>query len=592
MTTILDPSNLDFADVKDSLKTYLSNQTEFLDFDFEGSGISVLLDILAYNTVYNAYYMNMVGNEMFLDSSIVRDSVVSHAKMLGYFPRSKRSATATIDLEIIPEDSPANILIPKGTLFSTTIDGTAYTFSTKEATLVYPVDGDYIAEDLEIVEGDLFTHTFTVDADYPEQRFILPNAGVDTSLLTVGIQNSISDLSYYVFRLADDYTEIDDESMVYFVQEVQDLKHEIYFGDGVVGYAPVAGNLIIVDYLISHGTAANGASVFTLASDISGYTSCTITTVESASGGAEEEEITSIKYLAPLNYITQNRAVTKSDYESLILRDFPNVDSVRVWGGEDNDPPIYGKVYVSIKPISGLVLSLTTKQNLVDSILRKRNMVSVEVEVVDPDYVYLVVDSIVKYKSSLCQLSASALQQAVIDTIYNYGQSDLDRFETYFRYSRFINLIDETDDSIQNNLTSIKLMYKLYPSFTVPTQYTIEFNNEIDAAFSSTGLPTLSSTSFVYNGQTCYFDDDGAGIVRIYRLANGVRNVVEGAAGSIDYTTGIISINSFMPSSIVSGDEYIELSVNPVSNDVTSLRNQLLVIETANISVTLVDEDL
>lgn len=587
---IIDVSELDFDAIKTSIKNSLKSQTTFQDYDFEGSGLSVLLNILAYNTVYNAYFQNMAAGEAFLDSSVLRDSVVSHAKMLGYSVRSPRAATATIDLTIIPTDSPVSILIPKGTKFESEIDGKTYTFTTNETTTVYE-SSDYIAEDLEIVEGTRLTHTFTVDSDWTDQRFILPNAGIDTSLMTVKVQNSATDLGYATFVLAQDYTTVEADSNVYFVQETNDGKFEIYFGDGVVGTKPVDGNLIIVEYVVCNGTLPNGAAEFVLSGGISGYTTVSIVVVSSASGGSDVESIESIKYLAPLNYVTQNRAVTKTDYENLLLRDFPNIDSVKVWGGEDNDPPQYGKVFVCINPQTGTVLSAITKQNLVDQILGTRNMVSIEVEIVDPDYIYLVIDSEVKYRSSLSNLSAGDLISAITDEIIQYGEDNLEKFGSYFRYSRFINLIDEADDSIQNNLTSITLMYRLYPSFTIPTNYTISFNNEIDSAFDETGNSTLSSTAFVYNSQNCYFDDDGAGIVRIYRLTNGVKNVVVSSAGTIDYVNGVISLNSFLPVSITSGDEYIELYVRPTSNDVEAQRNYLLMISEENINIELTDED-
>mgnify|MGYP000860508532 CR=1 FL=1 len=239
---IINVSELDFSTVKDSIKTYLRTQSTFQDYDFEGSSLSILIDILAYNTVYNAYFQNMVASDAFLDSAVLRDSVVSHAKMLGYTVRSPRSARATINLTIIPDDSPTSILIPQGTLFEAEIDGETYTFSTQETTTVYPVEGEYIVEDLEIVEGQRLTHTFTVDSDWEDQRFILPNAGIDTTLLTVQVQTSSTDLNTATYTLATDYNTITADSNVYFIQEANDELFEVYFGDGVVGNKPVDGN--------------------------------------------------------------------------------------------------------------------------------------------------------------------------------------------------------------------------------------------------------------------------------------------------------------------------------------------------------------
>jgi hypothetical protein len=407
-------TELDFDQIKSNLKTFLNSQTTFQDYNFEASGLAVLVDLLAYNTAYNAFYSNMIANEMFLDSAILRDSVVSRAKAVGYTPTSTRSAHAYVTLTLDLSTDGLPYTLPKYTTFNTTIDDVDYTFSTDDTIVLQDYSQvasltQYTAEEIEIVEGDVLTYSWTHDAESPE-RFIVPNSDVDTSTLYVTVQNSSSDLTSSVYTQVTDLNELTATSKVYFLQEIEDEKYEIYFGDGVLGKALENGNIISISYLVSHGAAANGANVFTDSSD-SNITS--VTTVYAAANGVSIESIEDIKYYAPKTYESQNRAVTKNDYQTLILTESPGLNSVRVWGGEEEDPPQYGYVMVCPKPIYGETLTPTAKTELTENILAKRNIVGVQVRIVDPTYLKLVVNSEVHYDSTLTNYSEGQLKQLV-----------------------------------------------------------------------------------------------------------------------------------------------------------------------------------
>lgn len=585
-------TELDFAQIKENFRDYLRSQSQFEDYDLEGSGMSVLMDILAYNTSYLAYYLHMVANEMFLDTAVLRKNVVSRAKAIGYTPTSRRSAKAVIRVEVFPGDAPSSITVPEGTRFSTNIDGRTYYFSTYDTYTIPLSGGRYVLDDIVITEGHRLTHRFTIDGSTltPSSVLRLPNAGVDTSLLKVRVQTSSVDTTTAVYKLADGITELDSESNVFFLQEGEGLTTEIYFGDGIIGKSLEDGNIVIVDYTVSNGSLVNLASSFQAVQNVGGYTNVIVSLNAAAAGGSDEEEIESIKFLAPLNYQSQDRAVTKTDYEVLIKKDFPAIDAVRVWGGEENVPPQYGKVFISLKPSEGLVLSNSLKDYITQQLIKKRNMVSVEVVIVDPDYIYLVIDSTVRYRSQLTNDSSGVIQQAIVDAIVDFGESNLNMFDSYFRYSKMVRDIDASHTSIQNSMTSIKLKYRLFPSFDAEEKHQIAFGNAVDSSLTTMNTPTLSSTGFTYNGFTCYFQDNQEGVIQIYRLVEGSRVIVQSNAGTIDYSTGDVVIDRLLISGTASGDDYVEIMVCPLFQDISTVRNQIIVVDEDNINVTLIDE--
>jgi len=381
----LQVSDFDFDDIKANLKSFLQDQSEFQDYDFEGSGFAVLLDLLAYNTHYLGFNANMLANEMYLDSADIRKNIVSLAKMLGYTPTSPKSPTATIDILMnnIPT-TVATITMAKGTAFTTTVDGESYQFVTNATHTLTPVSGVYKFSSIPIYEGTLVTFKYTVDSTDVDQRFIVPSVSADTTTLKVSVQNSASDTTTSVYALASGVTSLTSTSKVYFAQEMEDGKFEVYFGDGVLGTKLTDGNIVILEYIVSNKDEANGASTFTLSGNIGGYSDVTLTTVSSAQGGAEAQTKESIRYNAPLQYSAQDRAVTTGDYETIVQSLYPNAQSVSAWGGEDDETPVYGVVKIAIKAASGSTLTNTTKTNLVTQ-LKKYNVASVRPEIVDPE---------------------------------------------------------------------------------------------------------------------------------------------------------------------------------------------------------------
>ena len=413
----LEVSEFDFDDIKVNLKAFLQDQSEFQDYDFEGSGFAILLDLLAYNTHYLGFNANMLANEMYLDSADVRKNIVSIAKMLGYTPTSPKSPTASIDILLNNvTGSPATVTMNKGTAFTTTISGTTYQFVTNAEHILTPVNGVYNFSNIDIFEGTLVTFKYTVDSTDVDQRFIIPSINADTSTLKVSVQNSASDTTTSTYTLATGVTSISSDSKVYFLQEMEDGKFEVYFGDDVLGKKLTDGNIVILEYIVSNRDEANGASSFTLSGTVGGFTDVTITTVSSAQGGAEAQSKESIRYNAPLQYTAQDRAVTTSDYESLVQSIYPNAQSVSAWGGEDDETPVYGVVKIAIKAASGSTLTNTTKNDIVTQ-LKKYNVASVRPEIVDPEITKILLTSTVKYDEKATNKTANTLKTNVITTI-------------------------------------------------------------------------------------------------------------------------------------------------------------------------------
>ncbi len=393
----LQVSDFDFDDIKANLKSFLQDQSEFQDYDFEGSGFAVLLDLLAYNTHYLGFNANMLANEMYLDSADIRKNIVSLAKMLGYTPTSPKSPTATIDILMnnIPTTT-ATITMAKGTAFTTTVDGETYQFVTNASHVLTPTSGVYKFSNIPVYEGTLVTFKYTVDSTDVDQRFIIPSVSADTTTLKVSIQNSASDTTTNTYTLATGVTSISSTSKVYFLQEMEDGKFEVYFGDDVLGNKLNDGNIVILEYIVSNKDEANGASSFTLSGNIGGFSDVSITTVSSAQGGSEAQTKESIRFNAPLQYSAQDRAVTTADYETIVKSLYPNAQSVSAWGGEDEETPVYGVVKIAIKAASGSTLTNTTKTNLVTQ-LKKYNVASVRPEIIDPEITKILLTTNVKY---------------------------------------------------------------------------------------------------------------------------------------------------------------------------------------------------
>ena len=437
--------------------------------------MSVLLDTLAYNTHYLAYNANMLANEMFIDSADLRSSVVSKAKQVGYTPTSTSASTATIDV-LVNNASGASLTMSRGTKFTTTVDGQSYSFVNNADVSITPTDNVYKFSNLTITEGSYLNYKYTASTSDIDQRFIIPNDNVDTTTLTVKVQESSSDSTTNTYTLATGITGLDSTSKVYFLQEVEGGRFEVYFGDGVLGKAIADGNIVILDYITCNRDAPNGATTFTLSGSIGGFSSATITTVSNASGGSGPESISSIKYNAPRDYGTQDRAVTAEDYKVLVKSLYANAQAVQVYGGEDAEVPNYGKVYISIKAKSGSNLTVATKESIVTS-LKSYAVASVRPEIIDPETTYIVLTTTFKYDSDKTTKDVSTLQTNIRNAIATYNNNTLENFVGVFRYSKLLEAINDADTSILSNITTVKMYKYITPTLSSALKYTLSFNN-------------------------------------------------------------------------------------------------------------------
>ena len=594
MATKLDISQLDFDGIKDNLKTFLSQQDEFTDYDFEGAGMNILLDVLAYNTHYLGYNANMLANEMYLDSADQRTSVVSLAKQVGYTTKSSTSSQAKIDV-LVNNASGASLTMSRGTQFTTTVDGTNYSFVNNADISISPQDGVYKFSDLDIFEGTYLNYKYTANTTDTDQRFIIPNDNVDTNTLTVKVQESSSDSTTNTYKLATGITALDSTSKVYFLQEVEDGRFEVYFGDGVLGEAIADGNIVILDYITCNRAEANGANTFTLSGSIGNFSNVTITTLNSAANGDGPESIKSIKYNAPRDYTAQDRAVTADDYKVLVKSLYTNAQSVQVYGGEDAATPDYGKVYISIKARSGSNLTEITKQSLVRS-LKSFAVASVTPVIIDPETTFITLTTTFKYDSSLTTKDISTLETNVINAISSYNTDTLEDFTGMFRYSAVGKVIDDADTSILSNITKVKMYKNITPTLNSGLKYTLSFNNALynpHSGHNASDGGIISSTGFKIFGDDTnehFLDDDGAGNIRVYYLSGTVRSYTDATYGTIDYATGEIILTSSNITSISNVDgaasTRIRVFAVPSSNDIVPVRNQVLEIDTANSTIT------
>ena len=588
MATKLQVTELDFDLIKDNLKTYMKNQNEFTDYNFEGSGMSQIIDLLAYNTHYLAMNANFAMNEAFLDSATLRSSVVSHAKKLGYTPRSARAPVAYIDI-VLNSSTSLSATLAKGTRFTTKIDGSTFGFVNNTALSITPSNGVMRFTNVPIYEGTLITSRYTVDLNNIEQKFMVSDERADTTTLSVSVQNSTSDTTTTTYTLATDITQVTSGAKVYFLQENGSGKFEVYFGDGVVGSAISNGNIVQLQYVVTNKTKANGATLFSTTS-IDGETDVTVASLIAARGGAEPETISSIKFNAPLDYASQGRAVTTQDYKTILPTVYAGTKAVQVWGGEDNDPPIYGQVFLSVRTQSGVDLTQAQKNSIAVD-LKKYNVASIRPTFVNPEVTKLKLKVNFKFDSKTTTKSVGDLETLIRTTITNYNSNDLQNFDVVFRHSKLSGLIDSTDTSILSNTTRITLNKIVTPVLNTITQYVINFNNplynpHVDHNKVMGGITSSTGFTISTNTNTLYLDDDGSGNIRTYYLVGGTtRTYVDSTAGTIDYTTGKIVLTDLTITGTTSTDGKISIDILPASNDIVSVRNQLLEIDLANTSV-------
>lgn len=491
-------SEPDFFALKTSLKNFLRSQSTFADYDFEGSTLSQLIDLLSYNTHYLSFYMNMVANESFLDTASLRDSVVSHAKMLGYTPSSVRSARAKIDLTFTLANNPgvgsiSSLTLPKFTKFSSSaVDGINYTFVNLDEVTVTKSNNAFAFNDLSIYEGNPGTQVFTYSEQLnPLQEFELLDKNIDTSTLEVIVQNSSFDLTQQTFTLATDATALTPSSRVYFLDEISNGNYKIYFGDDVIGKKLSDGNIVVVSYVVSNGTRANKARSFKLIDAVGGLTEGTIVVDQVAQGGASAESIETIKSLAPKTFASNGRAVTKNDYISLIQQRYPAFEAVNVWGGEENIPPVYGKVFVSAKPSAGFEISRTEKDFIINNVINPISILTVTPEFVDPDYNFLNLNVRVTYDPTATTLTPGELSTLVRGRINSYANTYLDQFNSYFKISRLMHEVDMAHPSIVSNDIDVKIEKRITPILGTSRNYVIKFYTELKR---STGTDRISSS--------------------------------------------------------------------------------------------------
>jgi len=594
MSNKLVVSDYDFEQVKLNLKSFLQSQTSFQDYDFEGSSLNILLDILSYNTHYMAFLANMATNELYLDSADIRNNIVSLAKMIGYTPSSPRAPLASIDVTL-NNATGTSVTMSKGTIFTTSVDDVTYQYVTNSDITISPLAGIYKFSSVPIYEGSLVTFKYTVDSTDVDQKFIISSENADTSTLLVKVQNSSTDTTTNTYSLAGGYNNVTSTSKVYFIQEGQDGKYEVYFGDGVNGASLSDGNIVILEYIATNKTVSNGASSFSLSGNIGGFTDVTIATISNSQGGSESETNESIRHNAPLQYAAQDRAVTTTDYETLVKSIYPNALSVSAWGGEDDETPRYGIVKIGVKAASGSTLTETTKADIVSK-LKPFNVASVSPQIVDPEVTSVLLTSTVKYSSASTTKSTDTLKSEITTAITNYNTNTLQKFDAVYRHSKLTGLIDNVDSSILSNITTIKIRKSFTPTLASSTKYDIYFRNALfnpHSGHNSSAGGILSSTGFKVSGSDLeqFLDDDGAGNVRRYYLNAGIRTYTNTTQGTIDYDSGQITLNSLNIASISnirgSTSTVVELTVTPNSNDVVPVRDQIVELDIANSNITV-----
>lgn len=568
-------AELDSDTLKASLIAFMQTQPIFKDYVYTGSNINVLLELLAKNSSLNAFLLNMVASEAFLDSAQIRDSVVSKAKELNYTPRSWRSAEALLNVSVVTANTPATtVTIPSGTTFNTRVDNQVFTFST--ASSISTVPSSYIPSSnsyvysfssVPVYEGQPITETFLVDNTLENQRFILSNQQIDTDSLAVTVTASNTATTSVTYSKADTLLGLDENSTVYFVQAADNSQYEIVFGDGVLGTAPTTGNIISVSYRVTAGEDANGADTFTLVGpSIGGYQTYTIATADVARGGAEEETIDSIRYNAPRHYQTQERAISFPDYVNLIRENFPEVRAIHVYGGEDVTPPRYGFVLISVdlQNFDGIP---EVKKTAITSFIQPKMSPSVKAEVIEPDFTYIQVNAAVEYSTALTTNNVEDIQTSITNAVQNYSDTELDDFDVTFRYAVLGDVVNKADPSITSTDVSITLFKLIQPTANITFTQALNFQNALTPG-------TITSTPFTFNSVSANFYDKGDG--QLYVAAPGSTVQLSAAIGTIDYVNGIVKVSTLLVSDFVG--ESIKVSASTVKQDVRAQQNTIVTI--------------
>lgn len=598
MASNLNVTELDFDQIKDNLKNYLKNQSQFNDFNFEGSSLNVLLDVLAYNTHYNAMAAHYALNEAFLDSAQIRGNVVTRAKLLGYTPRSILASRATVNIVIDATNEsskPETLILKRGTKLRSQLSGIRYDFAllNNESANLDAETNKYTFSNISIVQGVLKSILYRVDNDINNQKFQLADTDADTSTLRVRVQDNEKSTSYNIYTRFESLLNVDSKAQVYYLQENPGGRYEVYFGDGITGKKPVNDNIVTLDYIYTDGEEANGASTFVFNDTIpqlTGSFTNAITTVSNSSGGNEPETIESIRFNAPLTFTAQNRAVTAEDYRSIILKGFANISSISTWGGEDNDPADFGTVYIAIKPLTAPTLTATEKLAIKDTVLKGKNIVSITPEIVDPNFTNLELDVFFKYNPNITDRTSVELQNVVRDVISDYNFNNLNKFDGVFRHSQLLKLIDSADPSILNS-TIRPYMYQNISAGTtaVDNVFNLSFAAPLYESGDSNSF-LISSTAFklVSDGVDHFFGDipitgSSNRQVMVYKVVDGNNITVINDAGLITPSSGKITLNNFTTSAAGTS---IKITAIPNSLDIAPKRDQLINIEQSFVNIT------
>lgn len=611
-------TNLDFDQIKSTLKDYLKSNSNFTDYDFEGSNLSTILDVLAYNTYITSYNANMVANEVFIDSATLRENVVALARNIGYIPRSKKSARATVTFFVDTTNinpTPASLILKKGPIASTSgsFGNQSFIFSILEDVTVPVIDGFATFTDLQIYEGTLLTSSFTYSTRNPNQKFILPNSGIDTSLISVIVKSNSSPQSPSVkYSLQDSLFSIDKESEVYFLQEIENERYELFFGDNIFGKALSDGNYIEASYIATNGDSGNGVNQFSFSGRLTYTRNSTeyvvtsgislLTTGLMASGGENIESVDSIKKYAPRIYASQNRALTANDYETLIpAKIYPDTESISVFGGEELIPPQYGKVFISIKPRTGDFLPNLIKENIKLK-LKKYAVAGIVPEILDLKYLYIEVDSKIYYNTNLAP-NAAYVSNIIQSNANKYAEStELNRYGARFKYSKFLKIIDDGHMSVTSNITKIQMRRDLRIVLNTFAEYSIGFGNQFHIG-SMNGY-NIKSSKFRIAGiqQDLYLSDipdtnRKSGTIFLFNVPSSsstTATVVSRNVGKIDYVKGVITLNpiNITSAKVKDGQSIIEISVVPQSNDIIGLQDLYLQLDINNSNFEMVVDEI
>ena len=583
-------SENDFDQIRQNLRGFLEAQTELRDFNFDSSAISVILDTLSYNTFYNSFYVNQLAGESFIQTAQKRENLVSLARNFGYIPKSITAPVARISIQVIPTpgENPSVINLPEGTAFTADVGGDTFIYRNRETVTFEPdAQGRYISE-FNIAQGTVVTQTFTVDTNNANQRFLLQNANIDAATISVQVQPSAALADSTIYQIAGNVVNINSTSTIYFLEEVENGQYELKFGDGTVGVALQQNNVVTVSYLVTRGPVSNGAQVFRNSDSIGGYNNVVITTLARASGGKASESLDEIRTNLPRSFEAQNRLVTINDYLAFIQSVVPNLDSISGWGGETNDPPTYGDVYISIKPTGKDVYSASEKISIVNSI-KSRNVVTVRPVIVDPDYTFLELYVTIIYNDRQTTLSSTDLITSVTDGILTYNSDNLQTFGSSYRISDIYNLVLPISTAFRSMTITTKMQKSVPLTASGVISSTLRFNNPINHpndgfldAINSTEFSHRNASGFVVSN--CRLDDFN-GVLRVIRISDGIRTVVSSRVGTVDYNKGIVVLETLTPTSIASSA--ITVSVIPTNQDIIPVREQILSILRNNISITL-----